>query len=464
MDLLNESYTYLIIFITIAVSILVGIFWIPYIIFILQDKCHGITSNVNVGLASNSTSSPCVPPIEGAASVADAFAIAFASLFSVPTRFRANSAAAVTLVTIEFAVGKLAVAGLTALLVIKVSRVPNNIVLSKVILVSKPHNFWVLTLRVGMLHRQTMSGCNIRLTVVKRDSTGTNYRDYNCMFESSRHSTGYLVLAGQPIDFRHVIDETSPLCGLDLDGAKLRAMKQSIMAFIVSVHGFDDTTGRSLGIERRYTFDKLNKTGGYVMLKERGYFADVVLRLSSAQVRRTGAKHSLALQWPNFNTIKERSKGKKRKVVKRSESLQEVPLPSSHLSLNRKEDIESKEPKEIARLIIELQKELYGSTDVNGNAVDLKTLQLMQGKKTGSTKDEDNELMEMLQRSKHIDEVHERWAREHPSLAMNKYLTLQSKATAKNKHSSTQGTRGTSSPYLLELEHQDQGDEGNSNT
>ena len=89
-------------------------------------------------------------------------------------------------------------------------------------------------------------------------------------------------------------------------------MKKVVLAFIVSLHGFDDATGRSLGIERRYTFDRFNSKGGFVMLKARGYLADVVYRLTAAQAKRTGAKHSLALQWPNFNMVKERSKGKRR--------------------------------------------------------------------------------------------------------------------------------------------------------
>ena len=146
MDLLNESYTYLIVFITVAVAFLVALFWIPLIAIVLTDKCGGVTTLA--GVSSNGTSMPtseCMPPVEGALDVWDAFAVAFASLFSVPTRYTPNSATAVTLVTVEFAVGKLAVAGLTALLVIKVSRVPNNLVLSRFLLVSKPHNNWIIT-------------------------------------------------------------------------------------------------------------------------------------------------------------------------------------------------------------------------------------------------------------------------------------------------------------------------------
>ena len=62
------------------------------------------------------------------------------------------------------------------------------------------------------------------------------------------------------------------------------------------------------------------------MLKARGYLADVVYRLSSAQAKRTGAKHSLALQWPNFTTQRT-LKGKRRSVC--NKSAQDVELSNS---------------------------------------------------------------------------------------------------------------------------------------
>ena len=197
----------------------------------MQDSSNNATSAMISG---------CVPPIENAVTIWDTVAVAFASLFSVPTRYTPNSAAVVTLVTIEFAVGKLAVAGLTALLVIKVSRVPNNIVLSKLILVSKPRNHWILTLRVGMLHNQTMSGCNVRLIVVKKEpSAGIQISTAFSIPPSTRQVFWHSHKS--PSASRHVVDRNSPLWDVDLDEGGIRALKV-VLAFIVSIHGFDDTT------------------------------------------------------------------------------------------------------------------------------------------------------------------------------------------------------------------------------
>ena len=476
MDLLNGSYTYLIVFIFAAVACLVVLFWIPFIIIVSTENCGGIIAVLDTSPNGTSThTSGCLPQIEGAITVWDAYALAFASLFSVPTRYTPNSATAVTLVTIEVAVGKLAVAGLTALLVIKVSRVPNNLVLSQFLLVSKPHDHWVVTLRVGMLHHQTMSGCNVRLTVVKKDFMSGAFRDYDCAFESSKHSSGFLALSNEPIDFRHVIDKNSPLYDVDLNKDGIRALRKVVLAFIVSLHGFDDTTGRSLGIERRYTFDRYNKNGGYVVLKARGYLADVVYRLSAAQVRRTGAKHSLALQWPNFNTIKERSKGKKRMTIamKRPTGRNDddrigddtgggyrssLPSSSSDHSPDGSSpdaDVLALDPEELAHKIVQLDKDL--SSGIQEDTHDKQRGKLLRDSTVLMLQTEieeshggDAELSdEMLKkRSKHADRVHEKWVREHPDLARKKYVLLTRKLSTQLEQENM--AAAVTSPYLGE--------------
>ena len=88
-------------------------------------------------------------------------------------------------------------------------------------------------------------------------------------------------------------------------------MKKDLLSINVSIHGFDDITGRSLGLERKYNYDRWNETGGHIVLMERGNFAQVVRRLSDKEVKHSGAKYSLAIEWPNFNLIKEASKGAK---------------------------------------------------------------------------------------------------------------------------------------------------------
>ena len=316
MDLLNKSYLYLVVFIASAVVSLTTIFFFPFLALILTSDCPSTitatataTTRAAAAAASNSTfiSSVfnCRPPISEASNAFDAFAIAFASLFAVPTHYIANSVAAVTLVTLEFAVGKLAVAALTALLVIKVSRVPNNLVLSSRVLIHKPKKQWMLSMRIGILHNQTCSGCNVRLVAVMRK--GGKFISLDLPFDSTKLRAGYIALKQEPMTFCHTIDATSPLYGLNFEKG-LHGLKKELLAVILSVHGFDDITGRSLGIERRYNYDRWNKTGGHMVLKERGYMADVVQRLSEKQKKNLGSSHSLAIQWPNFNLIKETSR------------------------------------------------------------------------------------------------------------------------------------------------------------
>jgi hypothetical protein len=107
MDLLNKSYMYLSVFIALAVVCLVVVFWLPFLILILSYQCPATSNSMNATLSPSAVSSLslCRPPISEAHDAWDAFAVAFASLFSVPTNYSANSVAAVTLVTIEFAVG-----------------------------------------------------------------------------------------------------------------------------------------------------------------------------------------------------------------------------------------------------------------------------------------------------------------------------------------------------------------------
>ena len=302
MDLLNKSYSYLILFIISAVVCLVLVFWFPFIVLVLTNSCPG-TATTAVSASLNTTALVCRPAISEANDAFDAFAVAFASLFAVPTHYTANSVIAVTLVTIEFAVGKLAVAALTALLVIKVSRVPNNLVLSHRILLHKPRDHWMLSMRAGILHRQTISGCSFRLVAVMK--VGSKFEMVDLPFQSSKLRAGSIALKQEPITFSHVVDEQSPLYHFDF--SSIRNLKKDLLSVNVSIHGFDDTTGRSLGLERKYNYDRWNTTGGHMVLMERGKLAQVVRRLSDKEVKRSGAKYSLAIEWPNFNLIKEES-------------------------------------------------------------------------------------------------------------------------------------------------------------
>jgi hypothetical protein len=320
MDLLNKSYMYLLVFIALAVVCLVVVFWLPFLILILSYQCPATSNSMNATLSPSAVSSLslCRPPISEAHDAWDAFAVAFASLFSVPTNYSANSVAAVTLVTIEFAVGKLAVAALTALLVIKVSRVPNNLVLSSRVLVHKPNDHWMLSMRIGILHKQTISGLHVRVNAVMRQDGMSKFHDFDLPLDQSKLRAGYNALKQEPMSFSHTVNENSPLYGLNF--SRVHSLKKELLYVILSVHGFDDITGRSLGIEKRYNYDRWNKTGGTIVVKERGFMADVVLRLSENVKKATGANHSLAIQWPNFNLIKETSKGKVKSNNKSSTS------------------------------------------------------------------------------------------------------------------------------------------------
>jgi hypothetical protein len=296
MDLLNKDYRYLFVFIGLSVVGLVVMFWLPFLVLILSYTCP----------MSNNGTAVCNPPLTEAYTAWDAFAVAFASLFAVPTHYTATSVIAVTLVAIEFAVGKLAVAGLTALLVIKVSRVPNNLVLSSRVLVHKPHDHWRLSMRIGLLHSQTISGANFRLFAVMRQNG--HFVNVDLPFDSSKLRAGCITIRQEPISFSHTVTEESPLYAMNFEN--VHSLKKELLYIMLTVHGFDDITGRSLGIEKRYNYDRWNMTGGSIYVKARGYMGDVVLRLSESQKKITGAENSMAINWPNFNLIHESSKGK----------------------------------------------------------------------------------------------------------------------------------------------------------
>jgi hypothetical protein len=128
-------------FIAAAILALTLAFW-PFYVLLAGSFAPTNSDGVTVGT------------VETATAAADAFVVSFGALFSQTTHWTANNASSVFLVTLQAGIGKLTLSGLTALLVMKVSRVPNHVIVSDALLVHVYDDEWHISLRLGTLYYQ----------------------------------------------------------------------------------------------------------------------------------------------------------------------------------------------------------------------------------------------------------------------------------------------------------------------
>ena len=126
-------------FIAAAILALTLAFW-PFYVLLAGSFAPTNSDGVTVGT------------VETATAAADAFVVSFGALFSQTTHWTANNASSVFLVTLQAGIGKLTLSGLTALLVMKVSRVPNHVIVSDALLVHVHDDEWHISLRLGTLY------------------------------------------------------------------------------------------------------------------------------------------------------------------------------------------------------------------------------------------------------------------------------------------------------------------------
>ena len=281
--LMNGSYFYVLFFIFQCISVIVLLFW-PFFIVV-------VVSNPNKAIL-------------GATTAYDAFAITCAGLFSVPSNYICNDPTALLILTLETAVGKLAVAGLTALLVLKISRVPNNLVVTSRLLVHKRNGKWTLSFRIGALHFQKIRNMSIRLFCYGTD--GSQYRIQHLDAGSFSVAGGVNLAGPEPWNIRHVVDENSPIKHYHWDD--LEKLKVELEEADVSISGFDATTGRNCGLHRKWEWVAADKSSqnGQIVYSESAKMADVFVKMTKDQIklRRSNEGKTWGIDWKGFNAIR----------------------------------------------------------------------------------------------------------------------------------------------------------------
>jgi len=227
-------------------------------------------------------------------STMDALTTSFAGLFSQATPWTATNSASLFLVTLQSAIGKLTLSALTALLVLKVSRVPNFLIVSKSLLFHRHEGEWHISFRIGTLYNQVLHGVTARLHVNFKDPI-TNKKRYTLLdFSSNRFNTDFSIQGPMPINLRHLLSE-SPMSGVDFE--KEEDVKACVSNFMLCVQGFDVSTGRSVGLIERYKWsdDTLKYDRG-------GAMDDVLVKLSEKEKKRYGK--GWGVKFTAFNGVK----------------------------------------------------------------------------------------------------------------------------------------------------------------
>eukprot|EP00942_MAST-04A_sp_MAST-4A-sp1_P014424 g14424.t1 len=276
-QLMNRSYAYLLFFIAQSIVALVLVFWGPFAAIILNNP------NVSV---------------QGATTAIDALAVTFAGLFSVPSAYLCASPGAVLLLTFLNAVGKLAIASLTALLVLKISRVPNNWITSDRAIVHKRNGKWTISLRIGLLHKQVVRNVTIRLFCYAQVGNGVSI--LNLSGGPFADAGGGTIEGPEPMNIRHVVDETSPLKEIDFNDAN--ALKKAMSeGFDIHIQGFDSLTGRSCGCHSMYSW-----RANTLIYCPNGKMADSSLKMTEEHIalRKSNKGKTWGIDWVGFNGIK----------------------------------------------------------------------------------------------------------------------------------------------------------------
>ena len=272
--LMDKPLSVLVIFIGMSIFVMTLVFW-PFYAFLVDDFVQS---------SSN----------DGTNTVLDAFVVSFGSLFSQSTHWKANNSASVFLITLHGAIGKVTLSGLTALLVMKVSRVPNHLIVTDALLIHKHDGDWHISLRLGTLYYQVVHGCTARLVVSFRDPA-TNLKRFTLLpFSSDRFNTNFSIQGPMPVNLRCHLP-SSALRAIDFDSED--DVREVISNFMLTVHGFDETTGRSLGLVQRY------KWSDSTCLYEPGAaMDDVLVKLTNEQKRQK--KKSWGVKFTSFNGVK----------------------------------------------------------------------------------------------------------------------------------------------------------------
>lgn len=290
-NLLNRSYSFLLSFILVGLVGITLVFWVPFIALVGNDPSA----------------------IDNCTTIADALAFAFASLFGVDSHYRAASSTAVFVVTAEVVVGKLAITALTALLVLKISKTPDNCIQSKRILVHKLKGKWTISVRVAVLYDQRLWDPRIYLSCISNTSNG--WMPSTLKWSNHCLGHGFGRLDKLPLNLRHVVDETSPLWNVNFEDEK--EVRRNLNCFILVIAGYDSVTGRTVGHEQRYDWhDNISgeDSRGFISYMPKGRMGDVLVNSKllkefygaswSGKSKGGGEEITGGVDWRMFNLIK----------------------------------------------------------------------------------------------------------------------------------------------------------------
>ena len=294
------------IFFLLAIVLLVTLlFWVPFLLLYSLDALD----------------------CENVDSILDTLALAFSTLLNVQSQYAPKSGLVVIAISIESMFGRLILAGVTAILVVKASKVRNNLVISEKVLVHKKNDgFWYISCRVGSMYKQNIFGTYIRMTCVSpRGSINKSmYNKGNLAINLPIYDAlndGAFQLGGIPRNVRHRIDEKSPLFGAVQDFESYEGTKKLLTSIFVHVSGVDELTGRGVGKTRCFLFS--NST---IFYSKHAKFNDVIVSKTAlplairrgsifksiggkkrvnVKVKTSRKETTLAIYWSNFNGIHE---------------------------------------------------------------------------------------------------------------------------------------------------------------
>ncbi len=216
----------------------------------------------------------------------DTVALAFSTLLNIQTQYVPTSPGAIIALAIESGFGRFILAAVTAILVVKASKVQNNIVLSENALIhKKPDGFWYISVRVGCLYDQNIFASHIRLTCITpincineyHGSNGNGKYQGNLAVNLKLYDAledGEFQLGGIPRNVRHRIDEQSPLYDAIKNFGNPDQWQTTpvISALYLHFNGIDELTGRGVGKSRVYT-----NHANTIKYYEHGRLQDVIL-------------------------------------------------------------------------------------------------------------------------------------------------------------------------------------------
>lgn len=253
--------------------------------------------------------------------IPDTLALAMSTALSIQSVYVPTSSTSTMILALESGIGRLILAGVTAILVVKASKVQNNIVVNDHALIHKRHGSWYISVRVGVMYGQRIFGCHAKLAVIGNIPGHDGPINIVNLKLHDNSGDGEFEINAIPRNVRHRIDETSPLFSI-VDKLEQREDVSDVLDCIkFQFHGVDEVTGRGVGksvkfltltINRNVQFkDVILSKGDVISSMKRGSLLGS--RRERYNLKRSNSVINLfdripcakyAVFWPNFWGIK----------------------------------------------------------------------------------------------------------------------------------------------------------------